>query len=143
MVLRQTAMALGVSSLKIDEVEQHIKLALAFVAYAAVDHQHVVGLVQNDPKRFRLLPSGKLLISAALESSGDSLQMLKQAGRMLEQLRIRASEGGCNEINIRGYCCCDRIGCGNDKWLSAERSDRAALFCSFVRGGQPRGGQGG
>jgi transcription-repair coupling factor (superfamily II helicase) len=76
MVIRRRLRTLGASALSAAREEDVVRIGVNFVLDAPVDRDDLVRRCQHEPGRYRLLPSGRLAITAAADGPGD-LGLLK------------------------------------------------------------------
>ncbi|RYF11810.1 MAG: transcription-repair coupling factor, partial [Deltaproteobacteria bacterium] len=85
MVVRLRLKKLGCNALSAAADGTNLRMGLSFVIDAPVDRAHLAALCQQQPKRYRLLPSGKLALT--LEGQG-SLEELPQLEAIREALGV-------------------------------------------------------
>ncbi|MEK7703405.1 MAG: transcription-repair coupling factor [Myxococcota bacterium] len=77
MVIRRRLVALGGAALAADVVSSVLKIGVSFLPDGAIDRAAVVRLCQSDPKRYQLLPSGRLVIQQPLQATPESTMLLR------------------------------------------------------------------
>lgn len=88
MVLRRRLKALGASGLSASLDPVAIRLGLTFVPEAAVDRADLAQRCQNDPGRYRLLPSGRLAITTEPTASDAPVPFLRAVREALGGLQL-------------------------------------------------------
>ncbi len=90
MVIRRRLMALGGLSLSVDVTAQELKIGVAFAGDAPLNRVELARRLQEDPTHYRLLPSGRLLITTAYHDREDLPDRLMLRA-VREQLGLLAS----------------------------------------------------
>ena len=92
MMIRRRLMALGAIALSADVVHRELKIGIAFASDAPVDRTDLARRIQEEPKHYHLLPSGRLAISVAVPRGDDfAPRLLLRAVR--EQLSVLRTSG--------------------------------------------------
>jgi transcription-repair coupling factor (superfamily II helicase) len=81
MVIRRRLMTLGAVQLTADVIDGEARAGVAFLPDAAVDREELARRLVIEPKRYRLLPSGKLVITVPLPSHDADPRALLRAVR--------------------------------------------------------------
>jgi hypothetical protein len=91
MVIRRRLIALGAIALSADVAGKELKIGVAFAPDAPVDRADLARRLQEEPTRYRLLPSGRLAITAPLPLGADLAprQVLRHVREELGALRAQ------------------------------------------------------
>jgi transcription-repair coupling factor (superfamily II helicase) len=89
MVIRRRLMGLGAIALSADVVQKELKVSVAFAPDAPLDRTDLARRLQDEPQKYRLLPSGRLAITAPLPLSAELAprEMLRRVREELGALR--------------------------------------------------------
>ncbi len=77
MVIRRRLMVLGCSSLSCAVNEGEIKIGLTFIPEPPIDQARLAVTLQAEPKRYRLLPSGRLAITVPIDQMPGSIALAR------------------------------------------------------------------
>ncbi len=91
MVIRRRLIALGALQLSADVVDGELRVGVGFLAEAPLDREALARLLLGEPKRYRLLPSGRLAITAPAPATedGDARQLLRRIREELGALPVQ------------------------------------------------------
>jgi transcription-repair coupling factor (superfamily II helicase) len=89
MVIRRRLMDLGVLALSADVVGNEVKIGLAIAGDAPIDRTNLARRLQDEPARYRLMPSGRLAIIVPVPKGSDlsPRQLLRQVREALGALQ--------------------------------------------------------
>jgi transcription-repair coupling factor (superfamily II helicase) len=77
MVIRRRLKALGVTALSAGLEERTIKLGLTFVPQPPIDSGELTRRLQLEPDRYRLLPSGRLVVTVVARAEPGPMELLR------------------------------------------------------------------
>ncbi len=86
MVIRRRLMALGAVALSGDFTDELLRLGVGFLPEAPVDRSQLAQKLQSEPERYRLLPSGRLAITAKLPKGASPRTCLRLVREELGRL---------------------------------------------------------
>ena len=93
MVIRRRLQSFGIVALSGSVVENEVRLGLSFIPQPLVDPKALAALVQRQPKQYRLLPSGRLMLTVPAKPDLSPMEFLREVREALGRLPILAVGG--------------------------------------------------